>query len=228
MIKALKSYFLVWWKPIIAFIVPVFIFFIGVLLQQDWIIDTSLIFFFLNLIGTAISGIVQIATRNGLYIFLQYGVAIFLFYYTSIIFTYSPPDFYGVHKTIPNDIVISEPFDTIPSINDFTGYQLILANYFQPGIYLYYTNYQPCESGYFFIKAFEVNSNDALSENRISQKSRIPVEIKRDSMYSGEFTIYEGSWGDEYGARIELWYKPTNKNEFFITSRNYIVEGWMR
>jgi hypothetical protein len=46
-------------------------------------------------------------------------------------------------------------------------------------------------------------------------------------------TIFElvggiGSWGDKYGARIELWFEPLNGNNYKITERNYIVEGWMR
>lgn len=41
--------------------------------------------------------------------------------------------------------------------------------------------------------------------------------------------IYEGSWGDKYGARIELWFEPLNgSKDYKITERNYIVEGWMR
>ena len=50
----------------------------------------------------------------------------------------------------------------------------------------------------------------------------------KDSIYSAEFTIYEGSWGDKYGARIELWFKPDNGKEFKVNQKNYIVEGWMR
>ena len=69
----------------------------------------------------------------------------FLFYYTVIIFTYSPPDYYGANKEIPENIDFSEPLDSLPTITDFENYDLILANYAQPGIYRYYTDYQPKE-----------------------------------------------------------------------------------
>ena len=95
--------------------------------------------------------------------------------------------------------------------------------------YNYYTNYQPKELGSFFIKAFEITSNDRLSEERMTNRSQILVENLNRQVYSGEFTIYEGSWGDKYGARIELWYKPANGNsEYKITQKNYIIEGWQR
>ena len=63
----------------------------------------------------------------------------------------------------------------------------------------------------------------------MTNRSQILVENLNRQVYSGEFTIYEGSWGDNYGARIELWYKPANGNsEYKITQKNYIIEGWQR
>jgi len=106
---------------------------------------------------------------------------------------------------------------------------LILGHSAQPGIYIYYTDYQPKENGYFYIKAFEITSNDRLSADRIKERSKIIVENLEKDEYQGEFTIYEGSWGDKYGSRIELWFQPSNgKDEYKITERNFIVEGWMR
>jgi len=85
------------------------------------------------------------------------------------------------------------------------------------------------ESGYFYIKAFELTSNDRLSGDRMKERSKIKVKTLGKEQYEGEFTIYEGSWGDKYGSRIELWFQPSKgKNEYKITERNYIVEGWMR
>ncbi|MBS7788309.1 hypothetical protein KIH23_13455 [Flavobacterium sp. CYK-55] len=107
--------------------------------------------------------------------------------------------------------------------NDFA-----LASISQPGIYNYYTNYKPNQKGMFFIKAYEITSNDRLSGNRMTERSKIVVNDFGKNLYSGEFTIYEGSWGDKYGARIELWYKPQNGKEYKLIQKNYIVEGWMR
>jgi hypothetical protein len=42
--------------------------------------------------------------------------------------------------------------------------------------------------------------------------------------------ILEGDWGQFYGARIEVWFKPDdiNKPERKLMIKNYIVQGWMR
>ena len=112
---------------------------------------------------------------------------------------------------------------------DLKANAFILLSIDQPGIYNYYTTYKPKELGRFFIKAYEITSNDRLSEKRITTESKIVVKDLNESLFSGKFTIYEGSWGDKYGARIELWFKPNStKKEYKILEKNYIVEGWMR
>ena len=145
-----------------------------------------------------------------------------------MIFIYSPPDYYGANKKIPENIEISEPISEKPTKEQFDKYNLILSHSVQPGIYSYYTDYQSKENGYFFIKAFEITSNDRLSADRIKNKSKIQVDNFLQGEYEGEFTIYEGSWGDKYGSRIELWFQPLNGKEYKIIERNFIVEGWMR
>jgi len=147
----------------------------------------------------------------------------------SLIFIYAEPDYYGAHKEIPQGIEISEPLTTHPSQNDYKNYDLMISNSVQPGIYNYYTDFVPNERGFFFIKAYEITSNDQLSESRIKQKSKVEASGSVPAISQGEFTIYEGSWGDKYGSRIELWYHSEKGNkEFKITERNFIVEGWMR
>jgi len=75
-----------------------------------------------------------------------------------------------------------------------------------------------------------VISNEELSKERIRLKSKIKVERLIDKIHSGEFTIYEVSWGDKYGTRIELWFDPANRRRknYKIAERNYIIEEWMR
>ncbi|MEM9675713.1 MAG: hypothetical protein AAF992_24185, partial [Bacteroidota bacterium] len=151
------------------------------------------------------------------------------FYYAVIIFTYSPPDYYGADKKIPNNIEFSEPLDSIPLRQDFENYDLILTNDVQPGIYRYYTDYTPEETGYFYVKAYEITSNDILSRDRMKEQSKTQVNEEEKKFFEGRFTIYEGSWGYKYGSRIELWFQPSNgQGEYKVTDRNYIVEGWMR
>ena len=222
-------YFKVWWIPIISYLIPLLIFFLGDALKSDTIIDISLIIFFVNILGNLISAIVQIVIKKWYFLIPQILISGFLFVFVSIIFTFSPPDYYGANKKIPQDLEIYEPIENEPTENELKNFDLILASSFQPGIYNYFTNYEPTENGSFYIKAFEVTSNDQLSAERMKIRSKVKVEYREPKLYSGEFTIYEGSWGDKYGARIELWFEPSSgKKDYKITERNYIVEGWMR
>jgi len=229
-IKNIKKYFTIWWIPIAFYFLAVGVFFLGMLFERDWIIDFYLLVFFVNIIGTIISSIVQIVIKKWHFIIPQIGLTVFLFYYTSMIFIYSPPDYYGAHKKIPKNIEINEPINKNPSKEQYNEYDLILVNSVQPGIYSYWTDYQPKENGYFYIKAFELTSNDRLSAERIKKSSKVMVDVLEKKVeYNGEFTIYEGDWGDKYGSRIELWFQPlSGKKESKITERNFIIEGWMR
>ena len=223
------KYFKIWWFPIVSYIIPFIIFLLGEGLQSDDIIDISLIIFFINILGNLISAIVQIFIKKWYFLIPQILISGFLFVFVSIIFTFSPPDYYGANKEIPENLEIYEPIETKPTESELEDYDLILASSFQPGIYNYYTDFQPTEIGSFYIKAFEVTSNDHLSADRMKIRSKVKVENLEPKLYLGEFSIYEGSWGDKYGARIELWFEPLNgKKDYKIAERNYVVEGWMR
>jgi hypothetical protein len=225
----IKQYFRIWWIPILCYLIPFTIFVIGNTLKSDNIIDLSLLIFFLNILGNLISSIIQVVIRKWYFIIPQIGISIFLYYSVSIYFLFLPPDYYGANKTIPKNIEIAIPIEKEPTKTELKKYDLILSSSFQPGIYNYYTAKKPTELGNFYIKAFEINSNDKLSEERIKISSKIKVENIESKIYSGEFTIYEGSWGDKYAARIELWFEPSNKNkDYKIAERNYLIEGWMR
>lgn len=222
-------YFKVWWIPIVSYIIPFFIFLFGEALKSNKIIDISLSIFFVNILGNIISAIVQVFIKKWYCLIPQILITGLLFAFVSIIFTFSPPDYYGANKVIPQNLEIYEPIDTEPTESELENFDLILASSFQPGIYNYYTDFQPTEIGSFYIKAFEVTSNDPLSAERMKIRSKVKVENLERKLYLGEFSIYEGSWGDKYGARIELWFEPLNGNkDYKITERNYVVEGWMR
>ena len=224
----MKKYYTIWWIPIITYLIAVGIFFLGVLLRRDLIIDFSLIVFFLNVIGTFISSIFQIINRKWYFIIPQLGITGFLLFYAAMIFTYSPPDYYGAHKTIPENIDFTTPLDSLPTKNEYVLHDFVLINDFQPGLYLYHTDHMPGELGHFYVKAFEINSNDRLSRERMKFSSKVVVDNLEPQMRKGEFTIYEGDWGDKYGSRIELWYQPNNGQEYMVEERNYIIEGWQR
>lgn len=227
-LQHIKKYFTIWWIPIAANFLAIGFFFLGTLFKRDWIIDLSLIVFFVNTIGTIISSIVQIYIRKWYFIFPQLGLAAFLFFYVGIIFTYSPPDYYGAHKEIPENIDFSNPLDSLPTGEEFEKHDFVLINNFQPGLYLYQIDHIPTKTGHFYVKAFEINSNDRLSGEWIKVRSKVVVDNLEPQIWKGEFTIYEGDWGDKYGSRIELWYQPTNGQEYKVEERNFIIEGWQR
>ena len=223
-----KKYFTVWWIPLIAYLLPFSIYILGTFLKSDDVIDWGLLVFYVNILGTLVSSVVQISIKKWYFIFPQIIISAVLFFSASVLFTFSPPDYYGANKTIPKNIKFEKPLERELSAKDLQLNDLKLTAISQPGIYQYYTNYQPKELGAFYIKVYEITSNDRLSEDRLTERSRIIVENLSNKVHSGEFTIYEGSWGDQYGARIELWYEPENGKTYKITDRNYIVEGWMR
>lgn len=224
----IKKYFTVWWIPILIHFLAIGIFFLGTLFKRDWIIDLSLLVFFVNIIGTIISSIVQIFIRKWYFIFPQLGLTAYLFYYTVLIFTYSPPDYYGAHKEIPEGVDFSNPLDSLPKNAEFKEHEFVLLKDFQRGLYMYQTNHVPKEKGHFYVKAFEINSNDRLSGESIKLRSKVAVDSLQPKMRQGKFTVFEGDWGDKYGSRMELWYQPLEGPEYKVEERNYIIEGWQR
>lgn len=224
----IKKYFLIWWIPIISYFIPFVVYQLGMLLKKDNIVDLSLILFYINILGNIASSIVQIVIKKWYLLFPQIIISAFLFFSVSVYFVFSPPDFYGANKTIPKNVKFEIPAEKELTEKDLKQNDFRLAEISQLGIYSFYTNHQPKEAGYFYIKAFEITSNDRLSEERMNERSKIFVEKPSAKIYKGQFTIYEGSWGDQYGARIELWYHPDNSSEYKIKQKNYIIEGWMR
>lgn len=227
--EKIKSYFTSGWIPIASHLIAIGVFLLGILFERDWIIDAALLIFYANILGNIISSVVQIVIGQWYFIIFQLGISCVLFYWCSMLFLFSPPDYYGADKEIPQDINFEEPLDRKPKQEDFDKYDLIITYLGGSGVYSYYTDYSPKEKGYFFLKAFEITSNDWLSSEAIKKRSTIQVESMEPKVYEGEFTIYEGSSDYKYGSRIELWYQPANGNkEYKITERNYIVEGWTR
>ncbi len=198
-------------------------------LRLDSLIELALLTFYINIFGTIISAHFLFINGKWYFIILQFLVTGFLFFWVSIVFTFSPPDFYGAHKEIPPDIDISEPLDSVPKFWDLGKTELFITHGSQPGIYNYHVNYQGQKTGILYIKAFEITSNDRLSGTRIKHRSTTHLDSGSAEPHSGEFTIYEGDWDDKYAARIEVWFESTDKlTEYKIIEKNYIVEGWMR
>jgi hypothetical protein len=142
-----------------------------------------------------------------------------------------PFDFYASNLSIPENIKIHTPKDSITKVWDPND-KFEIYNDVQPGIYSYETAFNTIEQGTIYLKAYEVTKNDQLSAERILMRTSLEVENTSDTLrryHSKEsFTIYEGDWGDHYAARFELWFKPENGNERKITEKIYKVQGWQR
>ena len=153
------------------------------------------------------------------------------------------PDKYADKLIIPKNIKIYLPSDTSFSAKQLdTTPDFQLYNSFQPGLYSYSIWTKRIDSGYCYLKAYEVTHNDPLSVDRLKERSRIEVfnpsdTLKRFEMnndndnYNSKksFTIYEGDWGKPYAAKFEVWYVPANGGgERKLIEKNFKIEGWMR
>lgn len=98
------------------------------------------------------------------------------------------------------------------------------------GIYKYGVWYDAPEKGHLYIRVYEYTKNQELSKNRLREKSRSYVSPQAAlEFYIGEFTVYEGDWGEYYAVRVELWFDPVSSNrDFKVLENNYIIQGWMR
>lgn len=121
---------------------------------------------------------------------------------------------------------------------------IVVVDYGQPGQYRYMANVPAIpERGKIYLKLYEATTNLPLSEY-IKYNTTIEVEasdtaiiyaMKSDGKHSMEtkntqyFTVQEGSWGDYYAARVELWYQPESSGEEqLLHSVIYQIEGWSR
>lgn len=121
---------------------------------------------------------------------------------------------------------------------------IVVVDYGQPGQYRYMANVPAIpEKGKIYLKLYEATTNLPLSEY-IKYNTTIEVEasdtaviyaMKSDGKHSMEtkntqyFTVQEGSWGDYYAARVELWYQPeSGYEEQLLHSVIYQIEGWSR
>ena len=220
--RCIKKYFTIWWIPIIFYIIPLVTYFTGHILGSSNAIRYSLNIFLINVIGKLISAAVQIVDRKWYFIIPQILVSAFLFYYATKFFTYGELDFFNARYKIPEDIKCEELSNREIKESELNSNDFKLEGCC--GYHTYYASFKPKEKGYLYIKAYEITTNERLSEEYINDWSKVFIEDLGQKFYSGNFTIYEGI-GDRYCARIELWYKPNNGKEYMVKQKNYIVEG---
>jgi len=248
MTKILTYCFEKWWRPVLVFGLTALIMVLCELTNIHKLQDYSFLLFLLGFFGLIISTIYQLVKRRWLFAILTttiIGVSLVAFFFYSIALFWkdqSMPDTYADNLTIPNDIKIYLPSDSSfssKSLDTLPNFQIY--NSFQPGLYSYAVWTKKIESGYCYLKAFEVTQNDPLSADRLKERSRIKVFNSSDTTamfemtaregYSaeGDFTIYEGDWGKPYAARFEVWFVPDNGGkERKLIEKNFKIEGWQR
>ncbi len=144
-------------------------------------------------------------------------------------------DDFGKQHPIPEGMNCNEPvesmqIDSVDSLDNTTWLRIHKGA--QGGYYNYAYFSPPLPDGYLYIKCYEATENFPLSEQRIAARSHNPV--RGHSAFglaggTGYFTIYEGSFGDYYAVRVEVWFHDTSTDEErMLTSKVYKMEGWQR
>ncbi|MBR5690588.1 MAG: hypothetical protein IKX46_01390 [Verrucomicrobia bacterium] len=140
-------------------------------------------------------------------------------------------EFHALHLLIsedPKQWVKAVPADT--NIRKDAQPDIILYNDFQGGIYNADIWCNPGEPGLLYLKAFEITQGTPLSEDRMPN-AKAGYSGDPNEMFLREmgFTIYEGNWGQYYGARFEVWFKPdSDQPDRKLFEKNFKIEGWQR
>lgn len=141
----------------------------------------------------------------------------------------------------PDEVVLALP---VPYTNDATlnsresrfdgmAGDILLYRRHQGGLYAADVWCNPGEAGQVYLRAFEITRGDELSSSalreRTEQLAKFDSKEGRPFLHRMDFTIYEGNWGQYYGARFEVWFKPSNGTpERKLLEKNYKIDGWMR
>ncbi|MES1181921.1 MAG: hypothetical protein ABUL44_03910, partial [Flavobacterium sp.] len=102
----------------------------------------------------------------------------------------------------------------------------------QPGIYIVQASLKLDESGIVYMKVFDGETNERLSEQRITPRTSREIGWSNDGQtifyYESELTVYEGDWSHQYEAKFEIWFKDNNGVEKKIREKKRIINGWER
>lgn len=114
---------------------------------------------------------------------------------------------------------------------EVNGQDILLYDHLRPGTYKYDVFLNKIEKGKVYLKIFDFNTNRILSAAEVKKKSQIEVfnstnELKEFNL-DDDFIVEEGDWGDYYGSKVEVWFKPEDdtKPERRILSKNYVIQG---
>ena len=109
---------------------------------------------------------------------------------------------------------------------------LLVKDGMQPGIYLLEAAINPATSGFAYTRAYNAETGERLSEERITERSTRYVGWSRDGKtffpYNSEITVYEGDWDNTYEARFELWHRSETNTEIKMAEITRLINGWQR
>jgi len=197
--------------------------------------------------GFLLTGVLQLAAlvisvfrrRFLVAIFIFLGGIVNIYAFMMLVFmlwmTQGENDDFGKRHPIPAGMVCQEPnesfcVDDVDSTD--TSSWLRIQKNSQGGIYDYLYFSKSLPDGYIYLKCYEATENILLSEDRMMMRTKVNVrQHDRFGPVGGYrvFTIYEGSWGDYYPVRVEVWHhgEKTGKDQM-LTSKIYKMEGWQK
>lgn len=237
-----KQYFNNWYLPIIIATIVIILNYLilSFFTKTSFYISIGLMYFsFFLFVVSIILGLIKIFKKNYLKGILQtiisVGILIISIGYLSFFFMFYPNDYFADDLEIPTNIKINTPSKMSLNEEKITNQkiQFDLIGSFQPGLYEYNFTTKNIDSGYVYLKAFEITKNTRLSEEELNNDSKVFVYNNSDSLKTfstkRHFTIYEGDWEKPYAAKFELWHKNSKTGkEKKILEKNYKIEGWQR
>lgn len=239
--KIFKKYYESWFIPILSAILFLIIgfFVLGLFTKISYDIAQVLICLsFLLFIISIIFGIIKILNKNYRKGIAQTLVSIITliigFGYISFFMMFYPNDYFTEDLELPKNIELSLPSEYLENREKEIHSEIIfdLINSSQPGLYEYNFTTKKIDSGYIYLKAFEITKNTRLSEEELNNDSKIfvynPTESLKTFSTKNDFTIYEGDWDKPYGAKFEVWYQPLKGTEKKLLEKNYKIFGWQR
>lgn len=173
--------------------------------------------------------------KNGLF---QCLLSFCVFMMLGVMFAFFPPKspyktYTGINNpknarfAMPLKISVGGEKDLI----EVNGQDILLYDNLRPGTYKYDVFLNKIEKGKVYLKIFDFNTNRILSAAEVKKKSQIDVfnstnELKEFNL-DDDFIVEEGDWGNYYGSKVEVWFKPEDdtKPERRILSKNYVIQG---
>jgi hypothetical protein len=102
----------------------------------------------------------------------------------------------------------------------------------QPGIYVVQAGISVDKNGIVYTKAFNSNTNERLSADRITPRTTRRVGWSKSGRiifhYESELTVYEGDLDHQYNARFEIWFKDEKGKEKKLLEKSKQISGWER